>query len=223
MTSTVKERSTHSKTSYATGMDRLKLLGDQMEEINQKQDKCANESCIMTRKNNELAKCAKTILEETAELVQEKNKSLYFKSLIIEQLQTLKRKDDREIILHRKRLVNYLDMMCKLERILKKYDITFINNITQKKARRNRIKALIEGNEVNEHGLECDVCGIGFEEKIASEMHSKLLVCNQDMTTNLSTKKHLSNRTNMRQYNVGVRLTKILNNIDLSIKKTYLE
>ena len=52
-------------------MDRLKVLGDQMEEINQEQDKCANESCIMTRKNNELVKCAKTILEETAKLVQE--------------------------------------------------------------------------------------------------------------------------------------------------------
>ena len=88
---------------------------------------------------------------------------------------------------------------------------------------RNRIKALIEGDEENEHGLECDVCGMGFEEKIASEMHSKLLVCNQDMTTNLNTKKHLSKRTNMRQYYAGVRLTNIMNNIDLSIKKTYLE
>ena len=128
-----------------------------------------------------------------------------------------------EIILHRKRLVNCLDMVCKLERILKKYDIRFINNITQKKARKNRIKVLIEGTEVNERNLECEVCGIGFEEKIASEMHSNLLVCNHDMTTNLSTKKHLSNRTNMRQYNAGVRLTNILNNIDLSIKKSYLE
>ena len=223
MTSTVKEKSTHSKKPYATGMDRLKLLGDRMEEINQKQDNCANESCKITEKYSELAKCAKTILEETAKLIQEKNKSLYFKSLIIEQLQTLKKKDDREIILHRKRLVNCLDMMCKLERILKKYDIRFINNITQKKARKNRIKVLIEGNEVNERNLECEVCGIGFEEKIASEMHSNLLVCNHDMTTNLSTKKHLSNRTNMRQYNAGVRLTNILNNIDLSIKKSYLE
>ena len=223
MTSTVKERSTHSKTPYATGIDRLELLSGRMEEINQKQEKCANESCTITKKYNELTTCAKAILEETTKLIQEKDKSLYFKSLIIEQFQNLKKKDDREIILHRKRLVNCLDMMCKLERILKKYDITFINNITQKKARRNRIKALIEGNEVNEYGLECDVCGLGFEENIASEMHAKLLVCNQDMTTNLNTKKHLSNRTNMRQYNAGVRLTKILNNIDLSIKKTYLE
>ena len=114
-------------------------------------------------------------------------------------------------------------MMCKLERILKKYDIRFINNITQKKARKNRIKALIEGNEANERNLQCEICGRSFEEEIASEMHSSLLVCNQDMTTNLSTKKHLNSRKNTWQYNAGERLTNILNNIDLSIKKSYLE
>ena len=174
-------------------------------------------------KYRELSNCAKALLEETIDLVEEKNKSLYFKSLVIRQLQTLKKKDDREIILHRERLVNCLDMMCKLERILKKYDITFINNITQKRARKNRIKALIEGNESIGSDLGCEVCGRGFEEKIASEMHSCLLICNHDMSTNLSIKKHLSSRKNTWQYNAGVRLTNILNNIDLSIKKLYLE
>ena len=90
-------------------------------------------------------------------------------------------------------------------------------------ARKNRIKALIEGNVMTERNLDCEVCGRGFEEKIASEMHSSLLICNRDMSTNLSIKKHLSSRKNTWQYNAGVRLTNILNNIDLSIKKSYLE
>ena len=81
-------------------------------------------------KYRELSKCAKALLEETIDLVEEKNKSLYFKSLVIKQLQTLKKKDDREIILHRKRLVNSLDMTCKLERLLGKYDIRFVNKTT---------------------------------------------------------------------------------------------
>ena len=114
-------------------------------------------------------------------------------------------------------------MMCKMERILKKYDIRFINNVTQKKARKNRIKSLIEGNEANERYPQCERCGRSFEEGIACEMHSGLLVCNQDMITNLNTKKHLSSKKNTWQHNAGERLTHILNDIDLSIKKSYLE
>ena len=118
MTGAVGEKDIQSKGPNMTGMDRIKSLADQIEEINQKQEKCASDGCKITEKYSELSKCAKALLGETVSLIQEKNKSLYFKSLIIEQLQTLKKKDDREIILHRERLVNCLDMMCKLERNL---------------------------------------------------------------------------------------------------------
>ena len=219
----VEEKGTKSKEPYAIGMDRLEMLGDRMREITEIQEECVNKCCKATEKYNELVECAKEILEEAVKITQEKNKSLYFKGLIIEQFQAIKKKDDSEIVLHRQRLVTCLDMMCKMERILKKYDIRFINNVTQKKARKNRIKSLIEGNEANERYPQCERCGRSFEEGIACEMHSGLLVCNQDMITNLNTKKHLSSKKNTWQHNAGERLTHILNDIDLSIKKSYLE
>ena len=90
-------------------------------------------------------------------------------------------------------------------------------------ANKNRIKALIEGDVMTKRNLDCEVCGRIFEEKIASNLHSCLLFCNHDMSTNLSIKKHLNSRKDTWQYNAGVRLTSILNNIDQSIKKSYLE
>ena len=130
LTNRTQEKDSQSKKPNPTGIDKIRLLGTQIEEINQKSDKCVSDGCEITEKYCELSKCAKALLEETIDLVEEKNKSLYFKSLVIRQLQTLKKKDDREIILHRKRLVNSLDMTCKLERLLGKYDIRFVNKTT---------------------------------------------------------------------------------------------
>ena len=130
LTKRTQEKDSQSKKPNPTGIDKIRLLGIQIEEINQKSDKCVSDGCEITEKYRELSNCAKALLEETIDLVEEKNKSLYLKSLVIRQLKTLKKKDDREIILHRKRLVNCLDMTCKLERLLGKYDIRFVNKTT---------------------------------------------------------------------------------------------
>ena len=116
-----------------------------------------------------------------------------------------------------------IDMTCKLERLLGKYDIKFVNKTTQKMANRKRIKAIIENDESAKRNLDCEVCGRIFEEKIACGLHSAILYCNHDMTTNLSIKKHLNNKKDTWQYNSGVRLTGILNNVDQSIKRSYSE
>ena len=223
MTNKTQDKDKQSTKPVLKGIDKIRSLGTQIEEFNNDPSTCRDKGCDIGENYRELLKCAKDLLEETIELFEEKNKSLYSKSLVIRQLQQLKKKDDREIILHRERLVNCLDMTYKLERLLKNYDIKFVNKTNHKMANRTRIRSLIEGDAWNKRNLDCEVCGRIFEEKIASNLHSALLFCNHDMTTNLSIKKHLSNKKDTWQDNSGVRLTGILNNIDQSIKRSYSE
>ena len=61
LTKRTQEKDSQSKKPNPTGIDKIRLLGIQIEEINQKSDKCVSDGCEITEKYGELSKCAKAL------------------------------------------------------------------------------------------------------------------------------------------------------------------
>ena len=111
--------------------------------------------------------------------------------------------------------------MSKLERILNQYDIRFVNKRTGKPALQKSITRLI--NNTAHLTLKCEVCGIVYKEIVSFDLHGELLFCNHDQTINLKIKKHLTSKKSVMQHRAGLRLTRILDEVDKSVTKYYCD
>ena len=162
------------------------------------------------------------IVQEIKQLLAEKNEVLHHKNLVIKQYQIQKTKDDREVILHRRRLIEGLEKALKIERILSEHDIRFIRKETNKCASKREIRDLVKrGPNIRDMWWTCSNCGKTFNEEESFELHKELIFCNHDQTINLTIKKYLTSGKFIKEYNAGLRLTSILDTLDETIKKQY--
>ena len=162
------------------------------------------------------------VVQEIKQLLAEKNEVLHHKNLVIKQYQIQKTKDDREVILHRRRLIEGLEKALKIERILNEHDIKFIRKETNKCASKREIRDLVKrGPNIRDMWWTCSNCGLTFNEEESFELHKELIYCNHDQTINLTLKKYLTRGKFIKEYNAGLRLTSILDTLDETIKKQY--
>ena len=217
-------KNTHKKAEPKTkgDMTKIQILCKLVEEQSLEDAKCQGKRCpAETKRINQLETTLK-IIKEFKELLAEKNEALHHKNLVIRQHQIQKTKDDREVILHRKRLIEGLEKTLKIERILSEHDIRFIRKDTNKCASKREIKALIKkGHSTCDVWRTCSNCERTLKEEEPFELHTELLYCNHDQSTNLTIKKYLTGEKFIKQYNAGMRLTRILDNLDETIMKHY--
>ena len=217
------KKNTHKRAENKKGdMTKIQVLCKLVEDQALEDAKCQGKRCpAETKRINQLETTLK-IIKEFKELLAEKNEALHHKNLVIRQHQIQKTKDDREVILHRKRLIEGLEKTLKIERILNEHDIRFIRKDTNKCASKREIKALIKkGHSTCDVWRTCSNCERTLKEEEPFELHTELLYCNHDQSTNLTIKKYLTGEKYIKQYNAGIRLTRILDNLDETIMKHY--
>ena len=217
------KKNTHKKAEIKKGdMTKIQVLCKLVEEQSLEDAKCQGKRCpAETKRINQLDTTLK-LIKEFKELLAEKNEALHHRNLVIKQYQIQKTKDDREIILHRERLIEGLEKTLKIERIISEHDIRFVRKDTNKCASKREIKTLIKkGHSTCDVWRTCSNCEKTLKEEEPFELHNELLYCNHDQTTNLTIKKYLTGEKFIQQYNAGLRLARILDNLDEAITKHY--
>ena len=217
------KKNTHKKAEIKKGdMTKIQVLCKLVEEQSLEDAKCQGKRCpAETKRINQLDTTLK-LIKEFKELLAEKNEALHHRNLVIKQYQIQKTKDDREIILHRERLIEGLEKTLKIERIISEHDIRFVRKDTSKCASKREIKTLIKkGHSTCDVWRTCSNCEKTLKEEEPFELHNELLYCNHDQTTNLTIKKYLTGEKFIKQYNAGLHLARILDNLDEAITKHY--
>ena len=205
-------------------MIKIQELCKTIEDMVFEEKSCQSKRCTLKARHINLLETTLKLNQEFRQVLAEKNEVLHHKNLVIRQYQIQKNKDDREIILHRIRLIEGLEKVLKIERILNEHDVRFIRKDTSKCASKREIKALIkEGHSTCDMWRTCSNCERTLKEEEPFELHTGLLFCNHDQTTNLTVKKYLTSEKFIKMYNAGLRLTRTLDILDESVKKHYFK